>query len=98
MLQQYRAAVMNIVPDALITAHHLVKMGDRQMATDILYGSRTLIQRHEVLQVEEPKRTYAYTRVEFFGKYGRWPRNEELAEFDKTLTLDIEPLVKEGAE
>jgi len=92
LLQVYRDAVLKIVPDALITAHHLVKMGDRQMATDILYGSRTLIQRHEVEKVEEPKRTYAYTRVEFFGRYGRWPLNSELEEFEKTL--DIEPLVK----
>lgn len=96
LLQRYRDVVMKMVPDALIGAHHLVKQVDRQMITDILYGSRTLIQRHEVQKVEEPKRTYAYTKVEFFGKYGRWPLDSELAKFEKTLT--IEPLVKEDSE
>lgn len=85
LVQGFRQAVLRIVPDALIAAHELVKRLDQRMVAEILYGSRTLIQRHEIEKVEEPKRTYAYTRVEFFGKYGRWPRNEELAEFEKTL-------------
>lgn len=66
------------------------------MITEILYGSRVLINRPEVEKVEEPKRTYAYTRVEFYGKYGRWPLNEELEEFEKTL--EVEPLVKENSQ
>src|SRR5258706_14442192 len=75
LVQGYRAAVLKIVPDALIGAQELVKRLDQRMITEVLYGSRVLIQRHEVEKVEEPKRTFAYTRAEFFGKYGRWPRN-----------------------
>jgi len=92
LLNRYRSVVMRMVPDALIAAHHLVKQGDRQMVTEILYGTRVLINRHETEKVEEPKRNYAYTRAEFFGRHGRWPLDHELKEFEKTLT--IEPLVK----
>ena len=92
LLNRYRSVVMRMVPDALIAAHHLVKQGDRQMVTEILYGSRVLINRNEIEKVEQPKRNYAYTRAEFFGAHGRWPLDHELKEFEKTLT--IEPLVK----
>ena len=71
----------------------LVRKTDRQAIIETLYGSRVLLRRQEIEKVnEEPQRTYAYTRAEFFGKYGRWPLNEELEEFEKTL--DIQPIVK----
>src|SRR5882762_2355024 len=44
LVQGYRAAVLKIVPDALIGAQELVKRLDQRMITEILYGSRVLIQ------------------------------------------------------
>jgi len=92
LLQSYRDMILDIVPNAIKGLAKLVKKTDRQAIIEALYGSRVLIQRQEVEKVEEPVRTYAYTRAEFFGRYGYWPRNEELEEFDKTLK--VEPLVK----
>jgi len=72
----------------------LVKQRDRQAIIETLYGSRVLIQRQEVAEVEDDdeERDYSYPRVEFFGRYGRWPLDRELKQFEKTL--DIKPLVK----
>jgi hypothetical protein len=96
LLSGYRDAVMKIVPKALITAYALVEKGDRQMATDILYGTRVLVHRQETETVEpQRERTYAYPKAEFFAKYGRWPSLEEAKEFEKTL--DIPLLIKKEA-
>jgi hypothetical protein len=51
-----------------------------------------MIQRQEVEKVEEPTRTFAYTKVEFFGRFGRWPLDSEVLEFEETL--NVEPLTK----
>ncbi len=92
LVQRYRDAVLKIVPDALVELCELVKRLDRQAILATLYGSGVLLRGHEHKHVEEPKRTFAYTRAEFFGRHGRWPLNHELEEFEKTL--DIDPLVK----
>ncbi len=92
LVQGYRAAVLKIVPDALIGLSELVKRLDRQAIIETLYGSRVLVHRQEVEKAEEPRRNYTYPKVEFFAKYGRWPLLEEAIEFEKTL--EIEPLTK----
>jgi hypothetical protein len=88
LVQSYREMILDLVPAAIKGLRKLIRKVDRQAIIETLYGTRVLIQRQEVEKVEEPVRTYAYTRAEFFGKYGRWPRNEELEEFDKTLKVD----------
>jgi len=92
LLQSYRDMILDIVPNAIKGLAKLVKREDRQAIIEILYGTRVLIRRQEVEKVEEPVRTYAYTKAEFFCKYGRWPSLAEAIEFDKTL--EVEPLVK----
>ena len=42
------------------------------------------------------QRSYAFPKVAFFYKHGRWPTLPEAIEFDKTL--DVEPLIKASAE
>jgi hypothetical protein len=92
LLQSYRDMVLDLVPGALKGLGKLIRQVDRQAIIETLYGSRVLNQRQEVEAVREPKRTYAYPKVEFFAKYGRWPSLEEAMEFEKTL--DIKPDVK----
>jgi len=92
LVQSYRDMILDLVPTAIKGLRKLIRKVDRQAIIETLYGTRVLIQRQEVEKVEEPVRTYAYTRVEFYGKYGRWPLNSELEEFDKTLP--VEPLTK----
>jgi hypothetical protein len=70
--------------------------GDRQALVDILRGIGVLTAKLEVEEMIPEERTYAFPKVAFFHKYGRWPTLEEAIEFDKTL--DVEPLVKESAE
>ncbi len=89
LLSGYREAVMKIVPAALIQAYELVSRGDRQMVTDVLYGSRVFVQRQEIEKVEERKRTYAYPKAEFFTKHGRWPSLKEAIEFEKTIEVRL---------
>src|SRR5437016_2332129 len=93
LVRGYRDTILQEhVPLAMDSLKRLLKRDDRQATIETLYGSRVLIQRQEVEKVEEPVRTYAYTKAEFFCKYGRWPSLAEAIEFDKTL--EVEPLVK----
>jgi hypothetical protein len=93
LVQGYREAVLKIVPDALVQLSNLVDHGDRTAVIETLYGAKVLIDRHEVApEPEEPVRTYDSTRVLFFGKYHRWPKDSELLAFDRTIPT--EPLVK----
>ena len=91
LIQKYRQTIIEgIVPNALIGLAKLVNKEDRQAIIETLYGSRILIQRSEVEQIKAPERTYAYPKIEFFAKYGRWPSLEEAKRFEKTL--DVQPL------
>jgi len=95
LVRGYRDTILQEhVPLAMDSLKRLLKRDDRQATIETLYGSRVLTQHQEVEKYEEPVRTYDYTRAEFFGKYGRLPLNEELEEFEKTLT--IEPITKAG--
>lgn len=96
LLQGYRQAVLRIVPRALIGASELVDRLDRQMITDVLRGSRVLVDRHEVENTPPPVQDYSYSRVLFFGKYKRWPTDEEAIKFDKTIP--VKPTVKGSLE
>lgn len=92
LVQGYRDAILRIVPRALIGASELVDRLDRQMITDVLRGARVLIDRHEVEQIQPPVQDYSYSRIRFFGKYKRWPTDEEAIKFEKTLP--VKPTVK----
>jgi hypothetical protein len=93
MVEGFREAVLKMVPNALVALARLIDIGDRTAVIECLYGARVLIDRHEIApEAEEPVRTYDSTRVLFFGKFGRWPRDEELKAFDKTIPT--KPIVK----
>jgi transposase-like protein len=85
LVRGFRDAVLRIVPQALIGAHELVKRLHPQTIANVLYGARVLIDRHEVEPAEPPKRTYASAKMAFYGRYGRWPSEEEAIKFDKTI-------------
>jgi hypothetical protein len=92
LLQGYRQALLRIVPRALIGASELVDRLDRQMITDVLRGARVFIDRHEVENIPPPVRDHSYPRILFFGKYKRWPTDEEAIKFEKTIV--VKPTVK----
>lgn len=85
LVRGYRYAVLRIVPQALIGAYELVRRLHPQTINNVLYGARVLIDRTEVEQIEPPKRTYASAKMAFYGKYGRWPSQEEAEKFDRTI-------------
>ncbi len=93
LLQEFRNKVLDIVPKALKALAYHVGKKNLQATIETLYGARVLIQRHEVEKVEEPVRSYDYTKAEFFAVHGRLPLQAELEEFEKSLP--IEPLVKD---
>ena len=93
LVQSYRDVVLKIVPDALIGAYELVQRLNPKTITDVLKGARVLIDRHQVEHVQRaPVQDYSYSRIRFFGKYKRWPTDEEAAKFQKTIP--IKPTVK----
>jgi hypothetical protein len=85
LVRGYRDAVLRIVPQALIGAYELVRRLHPQTINNVLRGTRVLIDRHEVEQIEPPKRTYASAKMAFYGRYGRWPTEEEAIKFDRTI-------------
>jgi hypothetical protein len=70
--------------------------GDRRAIVDALRGIGVLTSKLEVEETIPRERTYAFPKIAFFHKFGRWPTLEEAIEFDRTL--DVEPLVKKSAE
>ena len=70
--------------------------GDRQALVNILRGIGVLTSNLEVEETIPEERNYAYPKIAFFHKFGRWPTLEEAIEFDKTL--DVEPLTKASAD
>jgi len=94
LIRGYRDTILQeYVPLAMNSLKKLLKREDRQATIETLYGSKVLIDRHEVAEEpEEPVRTYDATRVLFFGRYGRWPRDSELKAFE--ATIEVEPIVK----
>jgi hypothetical protein len=92
LVHGYRDAMLRMVPDALIGAYELVKRLHPQTTANVLYGTRVLIDRHEVEKIEPPKRTFASAKVEYFYKHGKWPTQKQAEEFDKTVKYL--PLVK----
>ena len=92
-MQAYRDVVLKIAPDALVAASELVNRLNPKVVTDVLKGCRVLIERHEIEHVQRaPVQDYSYSRVLFFGKYKRWPTDEEAIKFDKTIP--VKPTVK----
>jgi len=73
LLQEFRNKVLDIVPKALKALAYHVGKKNLQATIETLYGARVLIQRHEVEKVEEPVRTFDYTKAEFFAVHGRLP-------------------------
>jgi hypothetical protein len=96
LLQTYRSHVLQMIPDALAGLHVLIRELDRQAIIETLYGAKVFTERKE-LEVSHPEeRTYAFPKIAFFHKFGRWPTQKEAIAFDKTL--DVEPLVKASEE
>jgi Helix-turn-helix domain of resolvase len=87
LIRGYRDTILqDYVPLAMNSLKNLLKREDRQATIETLYGSKVLIDRHEVVEEpEEPVRTYDSTRVLFFGRFARWPLDSELEAFDKTI-------------
>lgn len=96
LVQGYRSTVLKIVPEALITVYECVQRMDRQAAIEVLRGARVLVDRHEVEPMPPPVQDYSYSRIRFFGKYKRWPTDEEAIKFDKTIP--VKPTVKGSLE
>ena len=71
LLQSFREMILDIVPNAIKGLAQLVKEQDRQAIIETLYGSRVLIHRQEVEQVQPPLQDHSYVKVEFYGKYHR---------------------------
>jgi transposase len=92
LLQSFREMILDIVPDAIKGLAKLVKERDRQAIIETLKGSRVLIDRHEVENIPPPVQDYSYSRILFFGKYKRWPTDEEAIKFEKTIP--VKPTVK----
>jgi hypothetical protein len=94
LIRGYRDTILQeYVPLAMNSLKKLLKREDRQATIETLYGAKVLIDRHEVAEEpEEPVRTYDSTRVLFFGKFHRWPKDEELEACDRTIPT--EPIVK----
>lgn len=95
LLNTYREQVLQMVPDALLGLHVLIKEFDRTAIIETLYGSKVFSEKKEFEIARTEERTYTFPQVAFFGKYGRWPNEKETLAFDKTL--DIEPLTKASA-
>jgi hypothetical protein len=71
------------------------KKGDRQALVDALRGIGVLTSRLTIEDAtDQNERDYAFPRVVFFERYGRWPTLEEAKEFDKTI--EVKPLIKGG--
>src|SRR6266404_5903543 len=51
MLQTFRDMVVDLVPAAIKVLKKLIKREDRQAVIETLYGTRVLIQRHEVEKI-----------------------------------------------
>src|SRR6266403_596804 len=79
LVREYRDTILQEhVPLAMDSLKRLLKRDDRQATIETLYGSRVLIHRQEVEQVQPPVQDHSYAKVEFYGKYHRWPTNEEM--------------------
>ena|SRR6266704_753395 len=90
LVHGYRDTILqDYVPLAMTSLKRLLKGDDRQATIETLYGSKVFLQRQEVEKVQEHKRTYAYPKVEFFAKHGRWPSEKEAIEFEKTLDVRL---------
>jgi Helix-turn-helix domain of resolvase len=93
LIRGYRDTILqDYVPLAMNSLKNLLKRDDRQATIETLYGAKVLIQRQEVEAVQPPVQDYSYSRVRFFGRYGRWPSDKEAIEFDKTIPVN--PTVK----
>jgi hypothetical protein len=68
------------------------KKGDRHALVDVLRGIGVLTSNLTIEDGLAHERDYAYPKVEFFTRFGRWPSLEEAKEFDKTLV--VAPLIK----
>jgi hypothetical protein len=92
-----RSTILGRMPELAIRLVQIAlgetKKGDRQALVDLLRGMGVLTTRHTVEDAtDQNERDYAYPKVEFFTRFGRWPSLEEAKEFDKTLV--VAPLIK----
>lgn len=94
LIREYQSTIIErILRKAIKGLEELVEEKDRAAIIQVLYGTRTLLQRHDVAaNTPEGPRDYSYSMAEFYIRHGRWPTLEEAKEFEKTP--EIVPLTK----
>lgn len=88
-----RSIILEAVP---VLAAKLVEIAKNNDLIAILAALRGVGALTNKLEVENStaaeQRSYAFPKVAFFHRHGRWPTEKEAIAFDRTL--DVEPLVK----
>jgi hypothetical protein len=95
-----RSMIISAIPELtrrfLNIAQGFAEKGDLDALLAALRGVQVLTNKIEVEDTTDAEqRNYAYPKIAFFHKYGRWPSLEESKEFDKTIP--VEPIIKESA-
>ena len=93
---QAHSVILQAVPELAGLLVEIAKTKNLEAILAALRGVGALTNKLEVeSSTADEQRTYAYPKIAFFYKHGRWPTLPEAIEFDKTL--DVEPLVKASA-
>jgi len=93
---QARSVILQAVPELAGLLVQIAKNKDLAAILAALRGVGALTNKLEVeSSTANEQRSYAFPKVAFFYKHGRWPTLPEAIAFDKTL--DVEPLVKASA-
>ena len=86
-----RSIILTAVPKIAQRLVKIAEKDDLEAILAVLRGIGVLTQKVEVEQGEfSEKRTYDFSRVAYYHKFGRWPTEAEVIEFDKTL--DVPPI------
>ena len=93
---QARSVILQAVPELAGLLVEIAKTNNLEAILAALRGVGALTNKLEVENsTAGEQRTYAYPKIAFFHKHGRWPTLQEAIKFDKTL--DVEPLIKASA-
>ena len=93
---QARSVILQAEPELACLLVQIAKNKDLAAILAALRGVGALTNKLEVeSSTANEQRSYAFPKVAFFYKHGRWPTLPEAIAFDKTL--DVEPLVKASA-
>lgn len=90
---QGRSIILEAVPTLATLLVEIAKGKDLIAILAALRGVGALTHKLEVENsTAAEQRSYAFPKVAFFHKHGRWPTEKEAIAFDRTL--DVEPLTK----